>query len=367
MAMYESGLEAFTGILREWETRIALCQEARHALEGLDDELRKQLAALLLDIHCDFEEYGSGKAKFPKRRKLGLQAASRHRMVERKLAKIRAALGDLRSYVADLDRSHGLGYLCDIADAHLKRLPAHVEPPTVGPLGWMLTDDTVEPWDSKRNDPTTAGMVRVYWFFRNGCNLSGDESEVRTALIGQCVLDGVRQCGGASLGSFRIAAFHGRARRRRPAGTASHRRRPDRPGRRAPALWHRRHLARAAHRMVGPGANASACLRASAMAMFFCLVRLVLLDLPRHRLAIAHVAFERRFVAVEEHDHERRPAGIKSLGDVQQDALVAVGLVLPIGAAADRGVTVPLTVGNVEGPKRLFTGTSAIGGVVVLG
>ena len=84
-------------------------------------------------------------------------------------------------------------------------------------------------------------------------------------------------------------------------------------------------------------------------------------DLPRHRLAIAHVAFERRFVAVEEHDHERGPAGIKSLGDVQQDALVTVGLVLPIGPAAHRGVTVPLTVGNVEERAVLVRHLAAIG------
>ena len=84
-------------------------------------------------------------------------------------------------------------------------------------------------------------------------------------------------------------------------------------------------------------------------------------DLPRHRLAIAHVAFERRFVAVEEHDHERRPAGIKSLGNVQQDALVVVGLVLPIGPAADRGVTVPLTVRNIEERAVLVRHLAAIG------
>jgi selenocysteine lyase/cysteine desulfurase len=84
-------------------------------------------------------------------------------------------------------------------------------------------------------------------------------------------------------------------------------------------------------------------------------------DLPRHRLAIAHVAFERRFVAVEEHDHERRAAGIKSLGDVQQDALVAVGLVLPVGPAAHRGVTVPLTVRNIEERAVLLRHLAAIG------
>jgi hypothetical protein len=32
-------------------------------------------------------------------------------------------------------------------------------------------------------DPTVRGMVDLYWFFRQCCGLTGDEAEVRVALL----------------------------------------------------------------------------------------------------------------------------------------------------------------------------------------
>jgi len=34
-----------------------------------------------------------------------------------------------------------------------------------------------------KTDPTTFAMVQLYWLLRHGCGLTGDESEVRVALI----------------------------------------------------------------------------------------------------------------------------------------------------------------------------------------
>ena len=84
-------------------------------------------------------------------------------------------------------------------------------------------------------------------------------------------------------------------------------------------------------------------------------------DLSRHRLAIAHIAGERRFVAVEEHDYERGPARIEPLGDVQQHPLVAVGLVFPVGAAADGRMAAPLAVRDIEKRPVLVRHVAVIG------
>ena len=70
-------------------------------------------------------------------------------------------------------------------------------------------------------------------------------------------------------------------------------------------------------------------------------------DLPRHLLAVAHVAGERRAVAVEEHDDHRRLAEIEAARDRQQHAAVAVGRVLPEHAGTRRAPA-PLALGDIQ-------------------
>ena len=70
--------------------------------------------------------------------------------------------------------------------------------------------------------------------------------------------------------------------------------------------------------------------------------------LPRHLLAAMHDALEAGDVAVEVDDHHRRQRGIEPARDMQQHAAVAVGGVLPIDAAARRGVPAPAVLLDVE-------------------
>ena len=71
-------------------------------------------------------------------------------------------------------------------------------------------------------------------------------------------------------------------------------------------------------------------------------------DLLRHQLPVAHVALQRRAVAVEEHDDHAGLADVEILRDVHQDAVVVEGLVLPEDPAAVAAVAAPLAVGNVQ-------------------
>ena len=52
-------------------------------------------------------------------------------------------------------------------------------------------------------------------------------------------------------------------------------------------------------------------------------------NLLRHQLPVAHVALQRRAVAMEEHDDDAGLADVEGLGNVHQHAVVAEGLVLP--------------------------------------
>jgi hypothetical protein len=181
----EVGYGDLCKFLSEWEQRISKSKNGARVLQGLSGDLKQQLAALLVDIADELEQYARGKAKFPKRRRIAKQAKSRCRMAERKLTRARATLEDLRQHVLGLDASYRLRYLSDVAADCLKRLPSRIEEPepTIWLAGYLLEDGSVEPWNGVKQDPTTFAMVRLYWFFRYGCQLSGDEAEVRTAFV----------------------------------------------------------------------------------------------------------------------------------------------------------------------------------------
>jgi hypothetical protein len=78
-------------------------------------------------------------------------------------------------------------------------------------------------------------------------------------------------------------------------------------------------------------------------------------DLPRHLLAVAHVARQRRAIAVEEHHDHRRLAEVETARNRQQHAPVAVGRILPKHARARRAPA-SFTFGDIEkrlpGPRR---------------
>ena len=71
-------------------------------------------------------------------------------------------------------------------------------------------------------------------------------------------------------------------------------------------------------------------------------------NLLRHQLPVAHVAFQRRAVAVEEHDDHAGLADVEILGDMHQHAVVVVGLVLPVDPAAIAAMAAAIAVGDVQ-------------------
>jgi hypothetical protein len=101
-------------------------------------------------------------------------------MLERKVAAAEGALEDLKAYAEALDSLLGWNYVIT-SKSCLKQLRMFRKAAEYALEFYRneLRDDE----HSAPEDATTFGMVQLYWFFRHGCDLSGDESEVRTALI----------------------------------------------------------------------------------------------------------------------------------------------------------------------------------------
>ncbi len=150
--------------------------EARHALDGFNNRQRKELAALFLDSIDSLKSYRSHRRSAKRVHKLASEAKRRTRMLARKLEKVRRALEDLRKYAASLDVVLGWEYVRTAKTCleTLEKLKEDVDPEFCQSMKGEYP---------KLEDPVALGTVQLYWFFRHGCRLSGDEAEVRVARI----------------------------------------------------------------------------------------------------------------------------------------------------------------------------------------
>ena len=148
--------------------------------ERFEYGLRNQLAALVADTVGGIEGVASYKvhqSHHKQLQKLSAEAPRRQHMRERKLAKARAALHDLIQYEKGLDEYFGRRLLRAAEDS-LGRLPA--KPPEIPDFHALLQDTFLYSGPQNKVD---VWMAELYWFFLQGCGISGHESEVRVALI----------------------------------------------------------------------------------------------------------------------------------------------------------------------------------------
>ena len=172
----------------EWESRIAHDRDAAACLKGLNAEQRTQLAALLLQTRVDLDMREADSRSLQWARHLRREAPARLRKLNRTLQKARQAVEELRVYAQDSATANpndtslhtarlvlGQPYAL-AADRALKALAMKCPPKAqefAEIAGEYPTPERVEAF----------GMVQLYWFFRYGCDLPGDESEVRTARL----------------------------------------------------------------------------------------------------------------------------------------------------------------------------------------
>jgi hypothetical protein len=162
--------------LSSGEHRILEHRDTRHTVNGLNDQQRKELAALFLDIVESLKSYRAHRRRANRVNKLAREAPSRTRMLTRKLGKARRALENLRVYAQSLDELLGWEHarLTKICLEALQKLKEDSDPKFY---------KSIEAEYPVLEDPAALGTVQLYWFFRHGCRLSGDEAEVRVARI----------------------------------------------------------------------------------------------------------------------------------------------------------------------------------------
>lgn len=180
--------EVFRNQLTFWRNRLS---EESRVVDRLNAQQLDQLAALMHDIMYQLEVYFAPKSKAerpswqrtglkykpPRMRKIANEARRRRKMLVSKLIQARRAVKQFGDYAQKLDPMHGTLDYINAAKSCLKILEK------------LSTDTSVDFEVSLKDeypvvpDPTAFCMVRLYWLFRHGCCLSGDEAEVRVAMI----------------------------------------------------------------------------------------------------------------------------------------------------------------------------------------
>ncbi len=164
----------FSQFVSQWEHRISQHPKARGALKSLSTKQRRQLAALVLDTIVELRDYRELRGISQTAQKLKPAAPRRNQMLIKKINKAIGALQEVRDYTASAGDELLFGEgVRRATDKCLKGL----QEARPFPFGRF------EPPGCEIVSPVGFGMVRLYWFFRHGCGISGDESEVRVALI----------------------------------------------------------------------------------------------------------------------------------------------------------------------------------------
>jgi hypothetical protein len=150
----------------------------------LSPQQRQQLSALLFDTSSAFEENEVDRRARHLRASLANEAQQRTRVLNRKLVAARKAVQRLYDYAGNLEgkeatlnearRMLGHPYACAASHA-LAALEVQGIP--------VEEYESLKSQYSTDDAPETFGMVCLYWFFRYGCGLTGDESELRVAWL----------------------------------------------------------------------------------------------------------------------------------------------------------------------------------------
>jgi hypothetical protein len=180
----ETGRETFNRVLATWEDRIRNHELARRVLEGLKATQSRQLVSLLFDTVVELEEHKAEADKRTRLRHLIEKGTSQGGKMQRLLvraSKSLEALDNAASWLAP-----------EMGRQDFKSAAVHAK----NALTPVTRHRTQEFWRNRRNtiaellaskphskNPTKDLMVELYWFFRYGCRLTGDEAEVRVALL----------------------------------------------------------------------------------------------------------------------------------------------------------------------------------------
>lgn len=175
----------FYEALSEYEKQIESHEEANRALEGLSKEQRRQVAALLMDSLASFRVHKLDAGLVKEYKAKGRKAPTRQRKLKRRVDKALNELRKLHDYASQMDPEFR-GHIEEMswtrrdikwaAERSMKAVEA-VRLPIPSSFNERLK------FIKYIDNPKALNMVKFYWFFRHGCELSSNESQVRVALI----------------------------------------------------------------------------------------------------------------------------------------------------------------------------------------
>ncbi len=188
--------------LHKWESRIEKDENARQVLKGLNRGHRAQLAALMIDCDADLGDYFARLEYHKRLRKAAFGAAGNERVLKSKLVAVHEALYKLInlpsfSAITDDHIANRKVEACRRAYVRLESYLAKLSP-LLKPIH-LFGNVLPEPESIRFPDlvgllntpgfhviptyPVAPCMIKLYWFFRHGCEITGDQSEVRVALL----------------------------------------------------------------------------------------------------------------------------------------------------------------------------------------
>jgi hypothetical protein len=198
----ESCHEAFKREVWRWQDRIGMTQNAWRVLYNLEGQHRFQLGALMVDCEADLKDYTERLPYHKLLKKFASEEPRRERMLKRKLASVHEATDRLIRELSSSDcpRAYALNHMVDHyrraeedLENYLKKFPSFIKPRNL--LGDVLPNpgsitlpDLVGLLNTPGfhvvpENPVAPCMIKLYWFFHHGCGISGNQSEIRVALL----------------------------------------------------------------------------------------------------------------------------------------------------------------------------------------
>lgn len=169
--------------IHNWKKKLE--KELPEVIEGLNEEQGIQLAALVLACIRDIEIHQIVIPIEKSLRKIHKEGEAKIKMLRSKLNTAIRNLGDLNRYATTLDSQYGFEELPPTVEKCLELLEKFKTVESIAD-DFHRCRESGEDLRSLQNeftDPTAKCMVRLYWLYRHECQISGDEAEVRVALI----------------------------------------------------------------------------------------------------------------------------------------------------------------------------------------
>lgn len=172
------GKEVYERQLARQLIQLASC--SLRILKRLTPEQQKQVAALVYELSLHFEEHRRYAEELARLRELIKSWKRLEREVGQAKRKIDSAIERVLKFASALKDPVGSNILAASCKMKQRLSPQDLE-------SWMNALVRNDYFRLFASDPSILAMVQLYWLFRHGFGFDAGESELRTALIRNCL------------------------------------------------------------------------------------------------------------------------------------------------------------------------------------